>query len=195
MRRNIEQRAKDMNMNIYTKLWLVFFVWHCVDANLDAALKFFLVSGNTRSGAGSTGDAVKNLYDLYRREYKKNTKSSSDDTPRLASFNETLNAIVNQFRQGDRNFDLELNEYSDWTNDELNRLRGTHVPNEDNSFIDAKSDERPARWGGRIFMSKADSPSQPTSFDFTTRVVSGTNVSVVSILRNQTFEYHGGSCL
>ena len=165
----------------YLNVWMIFFVCRqVIGTELDAALKFFLSSGNSRSGLDSNKDPVKNLYDLYKREFKKNTKSIGDDKPRLASFNETLNAIADQYRQGDKTFSLELNEFADWTSGELDQLRGVHVPDDERTPIDTKSDDRPARWEGKVFMSKAESSTPSTSYDFTSRVVSGTNVPVVS---------------
>ena len=152
-----------------------------IDADLDGALKFFLISGNSRSALESKTDPVKNLYDLYKKEYKKTTKTLIDDTPRLSSFNETLNAIAQQYRQEDKTFTLELNEFADWTNQELNRLRGVDVPDGQNNYEFIRSADRPAFWDGRSSVTKTATVT-PTSYDFTSRVASGTSVPVVSSL-------------
>ena len=174
-------RSNDPNMQLLCAIvLLIFFVGPIVGTDLDAALKFFLSSGNSRSSSTSNRDPVKNLYDLFKKEFKKNTKSLDDDKPRLASFNETLNVIADQYRQGDRNFSLELNEYADWTRDELDKLRGTLAPEDDRLPIETKSDDRPGGWEGKTFMSKSESNAPATNYDFVSRVVSGTSVPVVS---------------
>ena len=150
-----------------------------VSADLDAALKSFLSATTRRSSARGSIEAVKNLFDLYKKEFHRSTTARSGDRQRLVAFNETLNSLLEQYRQGGKTFTTGLNEYADWTHHELSKLRGTQVPDGQISPTNAKSGDRFLKWDGSALKSKA---TVPASYDLTTRVASGTNVPVVSIL-------------
>lgn len=162
-------------MGIYTVALLVLLSCLSVCADLDSALASYLISTNAKSLPGQHTDAVKNLYNLYKQEFKRNGRSLGDDQQRLAAFTDTLNAITDQYRKGQQTFTFGLNEFSDRTADELSKYRGAQAPSLPFNSTNNQSDARLATWDGRSVLSKAV-VALPSSYDLITRVVSGTKV-------------------
>jgi len=148
-----------------------------VHGDLDAALNSFLASTKTRGSAGASAEAVKNLFNLYTKEFNGNLKTASEEKVRLTAFNDTINVIIDHYRQREKTYTVGLNIYSDWTKEESNKLRGVHVPQGEIKATNAKPGERFLTWDGKSSQSRS---TLPTSYDLTTRVAPGTNVPVVS---------------
>ncbi|CAF1012865.1 unnamed protein product [Rotaria sordida] len=160
-----------------TKIILLFIVsigLQMVSASLDVALQSFLASTTRKSLVGNKADSIKNLYNLYKIEFNRNSNTTSEDKVRFISFNNTLHGILNDYRQGEKTYTLGLNNYADWTQDELNILsHGIQLPKDHISKTNVKPGDRLLTWNGK---SSHGRTILPTSYDLTTKVVPGTAV-------------------
>ncbi|CAF1934847.1 unnamed protein product [Rotaria magnacalcarata] len=153
-----------------------------VAANLDVALQSFLTSLSGKSSTRVKSNAVKGLFNLYKAELNHHPKTASEENLRLNSFNETLNAIVYHHQLGDETYNLSLNEFADWTPDELARLRGIRIPEESIKNTSLRKGQRLLTWNGKVAQGRA---TPPASFDYTDRVVAGTSVPVILPIKSQ----------
>ncbi|CAF1474251.1 unnamed protein product [Adineta steineri] len=156
--------------------------------DLDKALETFIASTIGKSAGGSNSDAIQNLFNLYKKEFNRKTQTTNEEKLRLDSFSASLNTLVDHHRQGEKAYTLGLNNHSDWTQDELTKLNGVRVPQGNILTTNAKAGQRFTTWDGKIATGKT---SLPTSYDYTTRVASGTNVPVVQPIKDQG---NCGSC-
>ena len=149
-------------------------------ADLDAALQSFLTSIMENSFVGNKANSTMNLHKLYKTKFNRTSTTENEENLRFMSFNNTLHAILDHHRQNNKTYTLGLNDYSDWTQDELNKLRsGIQIPQDKINETNAKPGDRLLRWDGKSLQRRA---VIQTSYDLTAMVVSGTNVPVVSIL-------------
>jgi hypothetical protein len=99
---------------------------------------------------------------------------------RYASFNDTVFALLKDHQQGSKTYTVGLNKYADRTSEELSNLRGLRRPQGEISDTNAKPNQRFLTLNGIGIQGRTT--ALPTSFDYTTRVVTGTNTSIVSIV-------------
>ncbi|CAF1136608.1 unnamed protein product [Rotaria sp. Silwood1] len=154
-----------------------------VNGNLELALQSFLASAKAKTSSQNNYDDVRNLYELYKIQFKRDLKAKSDDDLRFKAFNMRLNEILDHSRQGNKSYALGLNDHSDWTEDEWRILqRGARLPKGNFSHMSMKSSDRLLTWQGKLLEGVM---SVPASYDLTRMVVSGTNVPVVLQIKNQ----------
>jgi len=151
-------------------------------SDLDTAFVNFLSSHLASKAYDDHSVAVKNLYKLYKNEFKRSPMTSAEENLRYASFNDTVLTLLKNHQQSDKTYTVGLNKYTDWTTHELKHLRGLQRPNEKISNTNAKPNQRFLTLDGKEIQSKAATVTVPSSFDYTTRVVSGTNTPIVSII-------------
>ncbi|CAF1623785.1 unnamed protein product, partial [Adineta ricciae] len=167
-------------------LFIIVLVLQVTRADLDSIFKSFLASVASTGLSTKTDDAVKSLYTLYKTEFGRISLLPGENDLRLASFKNTLSAIIENYRQTDATYTLGLTSLADWTIDELNVLRsGINLPQGVINSTNAKPSDILLTWDGKTLSKRS---TLPTSYDFTQRVVSGTNIPVVLPIRNQ------GSC-
>ncbi|CAF4436733.1 unnamed protein product, partial [Didymodactylos carnosus] len=141
---------------------------------------------------------VQQLFDKFKSEYQRTYLNKQEQQQRLEQFKETLKSLILAKVQ-DLTFQLKLNEFSDWTIDELQTLRG-YVPHND-SDRDAPIDKpqpilvdhrrRSSLSRRRLSLSRRAS-SLPASFDWTGRVL--TSNSAVTVTRPIKNQGQCGSC-
>jgi hypothetical protein len=151
-------------------------------SDLHDAFEDFLSSHSTSKSYEDYSVAVKNLYKLYRNEHKRPSITSAEENLRYSSFNNTVLNLLKDHQQGDRTYTVGLNQYTDWTPDELNRLLGVQHPQGKINDTNAEPNQRLLGLDGNEVQSKAATTIPPASFDYTTRVVIGTNTPIVSIM-------------
>jgi hypothetical protein len=151
-------------------------------SDLDNAFEDFLSSHSTSKSYEDYSVAVKNLYKLYRNEFKRPSITSAEENLRYSSFNDTVLNLLKDHQQGDKTYTVGLNKYADWTPDELNHLRGLRKPQGKIIGTNAEPNQRLLGLDGKEIQSKTATTAPPTSFDYTTLVVSGTNIPIVSIM-------------
>jgi hypothetical protein len=152
-------------------------------SDLDTAFTTFLSShvASTKSYEDHS-IAVKNLYKLYKNEFSRPSMTSAEENTRFVSFNDTVLTLLKDHQQGDKTYTVGLNKYADWTPEELKSLRGLQRSNGKISNTNAKPNQRFLTLDGKDIQSKSAAVTIPSSFDYTTRVVSGTNTPIVSII-------------
>ncbi len=164
-------------------LMLILSVGSQIDgSDLDNAFDNFLSSHSTSKSYEDYSVAVKNLYTLYRNEHKRPSITSAEDNLRYSSFNDTVLNLLKDHQQGDKTYTVGLNQYADWTPDELNGLRGVRHPQGKIIDTNAEPNERLLGLDGQEIQSKTATITLPASLDYTKLVVSGTNTPIVSIM-------------
>ena len=159
-------------------LFIIVLVLQVIRADLDSVFKSFLASVASAGLSTKTDDAVKSLYTLYKTQFGRISLLPGENDLRLASFKNTLSAIIENYRQTDATHTLGLTSLADWTIDELNVLRsGINLPQGVINSTSAKPSDILLTWDGKTLRKRS---TLPTSYDFTQRVVSGTNIPVVS---------------
>ncbi|CAF1324910.1 unnamed protein product, partial [Didymodactylos carnosus] len=131
------------------------------------------------------------LFDKFKSEYQRTYLNEQEHQQRLEQFKETVRGHILAKVQ-DLTFQLKLNEFSDWTIDELQTLRG-YLPRND-SHRDAPRDKPQSilvQHRRRSSLSRRAS-SLPASFDWTGRVL--TSNSAVTVTRPVKNQGQCGAC-
>jgi hypothetical protein len=149
-------------------------------SNLDDTFTSFLSSPYTSESHPYHSFAVKNLYELYKNKFSRSSMTSSEENDRYTSFHNNVLNLVKHHKQGDKPYTVGLNKYADWTDDELQNLRGLRRPHGRITRRNFKHHQRLSTLNERGIQSPTT--VLPSSFDYTTRVVSGTNTPIVSII-------------
>jgi len=149
-------------------------------SDLDTAFKAFLTSSLTPKSFQDNSVVVKNLFKLYKNEFNRPAMTSIEEKIRYAAFNDTVFALLKDYQQGSKTYTVGLNKYADWTSEELSSLRGLRRPQGEISSTNAKPNQRFLPLNGKEIQSKTI--ALPSSYDYTTRVVTGTNTSIVSMI-------------
>jgi hypothetical protein len=164
-------------------LLLILFAGLKVDASdLGTAFATFLSSNLASKSYVDHSVAVKNLYKLYKNEFSRPSMTSVEENLRFASFSDTVLTLLKDHQQGDKTYTVGLNKYADWTPEELKSLRGLKRPNGKISNTNAKPNQRFLTLDGKEIQSKSAAVTASSLFDYTERVVSGTNTPIVSII-------------
>lgn len=177
------QFQKQTSMATFVFLFILSIGLQVGASNLDTAFDAFLSSSSSSSGTGRSyqddSATVKNLYKLYKQEYSRPFISSAIDNIRYGAFNETVFILLKDHQQGAKTYNVKLNKYTDWTSAELSELAGVRVPQNGISNTNTQPGQRLLSLDGKEVQGKALVLS--TSYDYTTRVVTGTNTPIVSI--------------
>jgi hypothetical protein len=153
-----------------------------VDASdLDTVFNAFLRSSLAPKSFQEYSVAVSNLYKLYTNEFSRPSMTSAEEKTRYASFNNTVYTLLKDYQQGDKTYTVGVNKYADWTAEELQTLRGLRRPQNNIISTNTESNQRILPLDGTEIQSKTG-VALSSSFDYTTRVVTGTNTPIVSMI-------------
>jgi C1A family cysteine protease len=152
-------------------------------SDLNSDFQNFLKSPVNSKSYQENSDTVAKLYQLYNNDFKRSTTTAAEEKTRFQAFNDTLNNLLKTFSGKSQTYTVGLNNYSDWTPEELKNLGGARVPQGAISITNAKSSQRLLTVDGNVLEGK--STVLPASFDYTQRVITGTNTPVVTPIKNQ----------
>ena len=148
-----------------------------VDASeLDVAFQQFLKSSSARSLKDSSDD-IKNLFKLYRTQFNLNFATTAAETTSYTAFNETVTLLFRISQQGNGTCTFELNEFADKTSETLKAYRGLQTPTGTIPSTNAKPNQSLVSLNISNVLGRG--ALLLTTFDYTTRVVSGTRTPIV----------------
>jgi hypothetical protein len=130
---------------------------------------------------------VKKLFNLYKNEFNRLSLTSAEEKIRFASFNDTVMTLLKDHQQGNKTYTVGLNNYTDWTPEELSNTRGLRKPQGEVSSTNAKPNQRFLPLDGTELQGKT--AALPSSFDYTTLVVYGTKTPIVSTILLFVFKF------
>jgi hypothetical protein len=171
---------------------------------LDDSFTDFLSSPFTSISHPYHSFAVKSLYEQYKNKFNRPSMTSNEENYRYASFHNNVLNLIEHHKQGNKPYTVGLNKYADWTSDELQTLRGLRRPqrpissrnfnpysptwhlrnairNAKRTHINDVKIERVKSNKRHSTLNKRQSPTT-SSFDYTARIVTGTNTPIVSII-------------
>jgi C1A family cysteine protease len=154
--------------------------------NLDTAFKAFLTSSSTSRSYQDNSATVKKLFNLYKNEFNRLSLTSDEEKTRFASFNDTVMSLLKDHQEGEKTYTIGLNNFTDWTPEELRNTRGLQQPQGEIRSTNAKPNQRFLPLDGKRKQVKA--AALPASYDLTALVVNGTNAPIVTPVKDQ------GSC-
>ena len=149
-----------------------------VDASeLDVAFQQFLRSSPSPRSLQDNAGNIRNLFTLYEKQFGRRSRTTAEETARYTAFNETVTLLLRISQQGSGTCNFELNDFADKTPEELRAYRGARTPSGTIPSTNAKPNQRLLTINAGEASSRT--ASLPTTFDYTTRVVSGTRTPIV----------------
>jgi hypothetical protein len=160
---------------------------HIGATNLDTAFKAFLTSSSTSRSYQDNSATVKKLFNLYKNEFNRLSLTSDEEKTRFASFNDTVMSLLKDHQEGEKTYTIGLNNFTDWTPEELRNTRGLQQPQGEIRSTNAKPNQRFLPLDGKRKQVKA--AALPASYDLTALVVNGTNAPIVSMILLFVFKF------
>ena len=146
-------------------------------SDLDTAFQSFLKSASSARSSQDHSTAIKNLFALHQKEFNGQPKTAAEQTARYAAFKETINALLKESQQDSQTYAVRLNEFADKTADELKSFRGLRPPKSHDNKTSPKVNQNLIPLNENRAQGRAT--TVPASYDYTTRVVSGTTTPIV----------------
>jgi hypothetical protein len=152
--------------------------------DLDTAFQAYLLKAKEKSiPAQEKEGIVQNLHKLFKEKFGRNSNTQYDDNVRFAEFSKTVSFIVDNDHQTGTKHTLGLNDYSDWTPAELNKLRqGIKIPAGHNPETSLKPNQRLLTVDKRSPQAR---DSLPTSFDYSSSYFFSTKAPCTRPIKNQ----------